>query len=73
MPNANDLNARLGDGDVIRRTRTSGQAVDGHLPLTEDMLLNEPSGNLFAMTQNVAMGWHPETVNRDQYVIVSTQ
>jgi xylonate dehydratase len=63
---------RGSSGEIIRHTRTTGQAVDGSLPLTADMLLNEPSGNLFAMTQNVAMGWHPETVNRDQYVIAST-
>jgi len=62
-----------GDPQVIRYTRTRGQGTDGKLPLDEDMLLNEPSGNLFAMTQNVAMGWHPEEVNREQYVIVSTQ
>jgi len=36
------------------------------------MLLNEPSGNLFGLTQNVAMGWNPEEVNRQQVVIVST-
>jgi putative YjhG/YagF family dehydratase len=36
------------------------------------MLLNEPSGNLFAMTQNVAMGWKPEEVGRSQYLILST-
>jgi putative YjhG/YagF family dehydratase len=36
------------------------------------MLLNEPSGNIFAWTQNVAMGWSADEVNRDQYLIVST-
>jgi len=62
-----------GDPNIVRFTRTKGQGTDGKLPLDEDMLLNEPSGNLFAMTQNVAMGWHPEEVNREQYIIVSTQ
>jgi putative YjhG/YagF family dehydratase len=47
--------------------------VEGRLPLTADMLREEPSGNLFGMTQNVAMGWSPETVGRDHYCIVSTQ
>ncbi len=70
LPTINDI---LGDSDSIRHTRTYGTANDGKLPLTEDMLLNEPSGNLFAMTQNVAMGWNPEEVNREQYVILSTQ
>ena len=62
-----------GGAELLRTTRTRGQGRDGALPLDEDMLLNEASGNLFAMTQNVAMGWHPEEVNREQYVIVSTK
>ena len=62
-----------GSGELLRTTRTRGQGREGALPLDEDMLLNEASGNLFAMTQNVAMGWHPEEVNREQYVIVSTK
>ena len=59
--------------ELLRTTRTRGRGRDGALPFDEDMLLNEASGNLFAMTQNVAMGWHPEEVNREQYVIVSTK
>ncbi len=61
-----------GGADLLPSTRTRGQGREGALPLDEEMLLNEASGNLFAMTQNVAMGWHPEEVNREQYVIVST-
>lgn len=56
----------------IDETRTHAPAIQGSLPLTEDMLLNEPSGNLFAMTQNVGMGWNPEEVNREQFLILST-
>jgi len=62
-----------GGAELLRTTRTRGQGREGQLPFDEDMLLNEASGNLFAMTQNVAMGWHPEEVNREQYVIVSTK
>ncbi len=62
-----------GGAELLPTTRTRGQGREGRLPLDEDMLLNEASGNLFAMTQNVAMGWHPEEVNREQYVIVSTK
>jgi putative YjhG/YagF family dehydratase len=36
------------------------------------MLREEPSGNLFGLTQNVAMGWDPEEVNRKQFLIFST-
>ncbi len=62
-----------GGAELLSTTRTRGQGREGKLPLDEDMLLNEASGNLFAMTQNVAMGWHPEEVNREQYIIVSTK
>ena len=62
-----------GGAELLPSTRTRGQGREGKLPLDEEMLLNEASGNLFAMTQNVAMGWHPEEVNREQYVIVSTK
>ena len=67
------MNDIYGGAELLPTTRTRGQGREGRLPLDEDMLLNEASGNLFAMTQNVAMGWHPEEVNREQYVIVSTK
>ncbi len=69
LPSFDDI---LGSADVVNGTRTSSQPREGQLPLTEDMLLNEPSGNLFGMTLNVAMGWNPEEVGREQYVIAST-
>lgn len=63
----------LGNETAARETRLFGEGPQGHLPLTADALREEPSGNLFGMTQNVAMGWHPEEVGRDHYCIVSTQ
>ncbi len=62
----------LGSERYVDGTRTKGEGADGRFPLTEHMLLDEPSGNLFGMTQAAAMGWNPEEVGRDQYVIVST-
>ncbi len=58
--------------DLFRiTTRAAGPA--GSLPLTEDMLLNRPSGDLFGLTQNAGMGWKPEELWRKQYLILSTQ
>jgi putative YjhG/YagF family dehydratase len=37
------------------------------------MLLEEPSGRLFGMTQDAGMGWSPAEVGRAQYLILSTQ
>lgn len=53
------------------RTKSSGPA--GSLPLTEEMLLNSPSGNIFGMTQNVGMGWNAADAGRNQFLILSTQ
>ena len=53
------------------QTRASGPA--GSLPITEEMLLHSPSGDLFGMTQNAGMGWNPSEVGRKQFLILSTQ
>lgn len=63
----------LGSDALVQQTRLFGAGRKGRLPLNADMLREEPSGNLFGMTQNVAMGWHPDEVGRDHYCIVSTQ
>ena len=52
---------------------TSSNGPKGSLPLTEEMLLNAPSGDIFAMSQNAGMGWNPAELNRKQFLIVSTQ
>jgi putative YjhG/YagF family dehydratase len=52
-------------------TRAAGPA--GQLPLTDEMLLNSPSGDLFGMTQSAGMGWDPQQLLRDQVLILSTQ
>ena len=36
------------------------------------MLLEEPSGNLFGMTQDAGMGWDPAEVDRQQMLVLST-
>ena len=53
------------------RTKSSGPA--GSLPLTEEMLLKSPSGDLFGLTQNVGMGWNAAESGRRQFLILSTQ
>jgi putative YjhG/YagF family dehydratase len=53
--------------------QTHAHGPTGRLPLTEEMLLNSPSGDLFGMTQNVGMGWSPAESGRKQFLILSTQ
>jgi xylonate dehydratase len=67
------LDEILGDEGGARdalRTRAAGPA--GRLPLTEAMLRDAPSGDLFGLTQNVGMGADPRDALRTEYLIVST-
>ena len=68
-----DRDRLLGDGSLLAGTRTRAQGPEGRLPITAEMLLGEPSGHLFGMTQDAGMGWDPADVNRRQVLIVSTQ
>lgn len=61
-----------GTSDIYQiQTRSAGPA--GRLPLTEELLLNSPSGDLFGLSQNTGMGWNPAEVSRKQFLILSTQ
>lgn len=45
----------------------------GELPLTDELLRDSPSGDLFGWTQNVGMGWDPAELTRPQVLLLSTQ
>lgn len=51
---------------------TKAVGPGGELPLTEDMLLNRPSGDIFALSQNVGMGWRASELDRREFLILST-
>lgn len=53
--------------------QTSAPGPAGELPLTPEMLLERPSGDLFALSQNAGMGWDPQRLNRREFLILSTQ
>jgi len=57
----------------IFQVRTKAPGPEGRLPLTPEMLLDRPSGDLFGLTQNVGMGWDPAEVGRKPILILSTQ
>ncbi len=66
------LNELLGSADIYQiRSKAPGPA--GKLPLDADMLLHQPSGNLFGWTQNAGMGWNPAELGRKQFLILSTE
>jgi putative YjhG/YagF family dehydratase len=52
---------------------TKAEGPSGALPLTDEMLRLWPSGDLFGLSQNAGMGWAPGEVDRDPFLILSTQ
>ena len=71
-PDPPPLDAVLGSASAVAGARLAGEGPAGRLPFTPEMLREEPSGNLFGLTQNVGMGWSPRALEGPQYVIVST-
>jgi len=51
---------------------THARGPAGTLPLTAEMLLTQPSGNLFGLTQNAGMGWNPDRLLDPEFLILST-
>ena len=68
------MNPALFDSDVADlfniRTRVPGPR--GSLPFTEEQLRDRPSGDLFGWSQNVGMGWSPEALRGDEFLLLST-
>ena len=55
------------------RVETVGAGPQGSLPLTAEMLLERPSGDIFGWTQNAGMGWDPRELGRPQFLMLGTQ
>lgn len=45
----------------------------GRLPLQSEWLRDSASGDVFGWTMDAAMGWNPEQLGKDEYLILSTQ
>ena len=54
------------------RVATHAAGPAGFLPLTAEILLTEPSGNLFGLTQSAGMGWDPARLLDPEFLILST-
>ena len=61
-----------GDSDIYD-IQTHAAGPEGSLPLTAEMLLNRPSGDIFGLSHNTAMGWAPTELRREEFLILSTQ
>ena len=58
---------------AVWEIETAGAGPSGRLPLTAEMLLEQPSGDIFGLTQNAGMGWDPRELLRPQFLTLSTQ
>ena len=58
---------------VLYDVETHAAGPAGSLPLDDTYLLSAPSGDLFGLTQDAAMGWRPDMLRRKEFLILSTQ
>jgi xylonate dehydratase len=52
--------------------RTHAPGPSGSLPVSAEMLIQQPSGNFFALSQNAGMGWAPARLLDPEFLILST-
>jgi xylonate dehydratase len=52
--------------------RSKAPGPPGSLPLTPEMLLQRPSGDLFGWAQDAGMGWDPRALGGKEILILST-
>ncbi len=57
----------------IYQVATKALGPAGELPLTEEMLRDRPSGDIFGLSQDAGMGWNPRELGRKEFLILSTQ
>jgi xylonate dehydratase len=61
------------DDESLYEIRTAAEGPTGNLPLTDELLRESPSGDLFGLSQNVGMGWAAAGAADRQVLILSTQ
>ncbi|WP_276352224.1 YjhG/YagF family D-xylonate dehydratase [Cohnella caldifontis] len=67
------LRAVMGpDDEAWYGVETHAPGPAGTLPLTHDLLLNAPSGDLFGWSQNVGMGWRADRLRAKEVLILGT-
>jgi putative YjhG/YagF family dehydratase len=60
------------DPSLFLQIETHAAGPEGHLPITAETLLKQPSGNLFGLTQNAGMGWETARLLDPEFLILST-
>ena len=63
----------LDSGDAsLFDVKSKAPGPPGALPITPEMLLQRPSGDLFGWTQDAGMGWDPAALGGKEFLILST-
>jgi len=57
---------------LFESVTTHARGPEGNLPITPEMLLTQPSGNLFGLSQDAGMGWEPSRLLDPEFLILST-
>src|SRR5580704_12911137 len=60
------------DDPTIYQVRSKAPGPSGTLPITAEILLRRPSGDLFGWSQNAGMGWDPAALGGREFLILST-
>ena len=71
MTNDSDRIFDSGDESIFD-VRPKAPARAGTLPITAEMLLERPSGDLFGWAMNAGMGWDPRRMGGKEILILST-
>ena len=61
-----------GAANPFAETKTHAPGPEGMLSITPEMLLTQPSGNLFGLSQSAGMGWEPARLLDPEFLILST-
>ena len=73
MAESTGLQAILDSGDSsIFNVASTAKGPAGSLPISPEMLLERPSGDLFGWTQNAGMGWDPRLLGGAEVLLLST-
>ncbi|GMV80389.1 MAG: hypothetical protein AMXMBFR7_15730 [Planctomycetota bacterium] len=59
-------------GEALYAVQTHAHGPAGKLPLTDEMLRNWASGDLFGLSQDAGMGWDPAKLTGKAFLILST-
>ena len=57
---------------ILQGVRTHAPGPQGALPITPEMLTQQPSGNLFGLSQDAGMGWEIGRLLDPEFLILST-